>query len=472
MTFAQQLGGSFRDPAGFIFRQGTTLYRQVNKSYSDQYEYLIASGLYNRLTSDNLLVPHEEIQDFAPRSLVDESYKILKPALVPFVSYPYEWSFGQLKSAALLLLKIQTIALSHGMTLKDASAYNVQFIGTRPVLIDTLSFERYTEGSPWVAYQQFCQHFLAPLILMAYLDLRLNSLSSVFVNGIPLDLVYKLLPLRAWFNIHHFLHLFLQLKLQNKFASTKQDKDPVASATLAQKVLNLNVVQNQAIVEDLQETVAGLKIRKQHTTWEDYYQTYNYSEEASTSKQNIVLGYLTKITPQKVWDFGSNNGLYSRLIADKASYVVSVDADPLAVDHNFQNCLSREQQNILPLLIDITNPTPAIGWANRERYSLLERGPLDCSLALGLVHHLVLSNDLPFAQIAEYFARCAQALIVEFIPKSDEQVNRLLNTVAKSGTKHEYDQLQFENGFANFFHQVQSEQIADSERRLYLMAKR
>jgi hypothetical protein len=463
-----RLAGSFRDPAGFMFNQGEVLYRQVNNSYKDQYDYLLSCGLYNKLLESNLLVSHEEIED--PRLITPDSdrYKTLKPNLVPFVSYPYEWCFGQLKSAALLTLKIQSMALAHNMTLKDATAFNIQFIGSNPILIDTLSFDRHVEGSPWIAYQQFCQHFLGPLILMAYIDVGLNSLCLSYLNGIPLDLINKLLPFRAWLNVHHFSHLFLQAKLQRKFASP----DQVETAPMSKKILNLNFIQSQAICEDLRETVEALKLKKQHSTWEDYYETNKYSEKATASKEKLVSTYIDKIAPKRIWDFGANNGLFSRLIASKADYVISIDADPLAVEQNFQDCRSREKQNILPLLIDLTSPSPAIGWSHQERYSLLERGPLDCSLALALIHHLVLSYDLPFAKVAEYFARCGNGLIIEFIPKSDQQVKRLLAAKATCSPQHEYDQLVFEKVFSQFFQIVQSEQVADSERRIYLMIKR
>ncbi|MCK4632380.1 MAG: SAM-dependent methyltransferase, partial [candidate division Zixibacteria bacterium] len=178
--------GSFRDPSGFIFTREGTVYRQVNKSYQNDFDLLISSGLYQKLIDKKLLVSHDEVEIDSGQS--ELAYKIIRPEQVPFVSYPYEWSFSQLKDAALTTLRMQKIALKHGMSLKDASAYNIQFIGNRPVMIDTLSFETYREGSPWVAYKQFCQHFLAPLALMSRTDVRLSQLLRVYIDGIPLDL--------------------------------------------------------------------------------------------------------------------------------------------------------------------------------------------------------------------------------------------------------------------------------------------
>ena len=174
MMSSRTIPSSFRDPSGFLFFQDGSVYRQVNAIYKENYDHLIGSGLYKALVASGLLVSHEEVGMNYARS--DNAYKILKPELIPFVSYPYEWCFSQLKEAALTTLKIQKVALDFGMTLKDSSAYNIQFMKGRAVFIDTISFERYREGQPWVAYRQFCQHFLAPLALMSYRDIRLGRL--------------------------------------------------------------------------------------------------------------------------------------------------------------------------------------------------------------------------------------------------------------------------------------------------------
>src|SRR5687768_15426546 len=175
-----QLSASFRDPSGFLFSRDGVLYRQVNRRYEQGYARLMESGLYDRLVKAGLLIPHVEV-DQAPAES-DLSHKVIQPEHVPFISYPYEWSFSQLKDAALATLSIQRRSLKVGMSLKDASAYNIQFVRGKATLIDTLSFETYKEGQPWVAYRQFCQHFLAPLALMALKDVRLNQLLRVYIE--------------------------------------------------------------------------------------------------------------------------------------------------------------------------------------------------------------------------------------------------------------------------------------------------
>lgn len=190
---SRSLPGSFRDPSGFVFWRDGVIYRQVNAIYKEDYDHLMSSGLYKALVDAGLLIPHEEVG--AEPAVSDGAYKIIRPELVTFVSYPYEWSFSQLKDAALTTLRVQHESMDFGMTLKDCSAYNVQFKDGKPVFIDTLSFERYREGTPWAPYRQFCQHFLAPLALMSHRDVRLSQLLRIHVDGVPLDLASSLLPL-------------------------------------------------------------------------------------------------------------------------------------------------------------------------------------------------------------------------------------------------------------------------------------
>ena len=211
------LGASFRDPSGFLFTTDASLYRQVNQSYQQDFDHLMNSGLYNELVKAGLLISHQEV-DIDPAD-PQSCYKVLQPEEIEFISYPYEWCFSQLKDAALATLKIQKIALDYDMSLKDCSAYNIQFYSSRPLLIDTLSFERYNEGKPWDAYRQFCQHFLAPLSLMAYTDIRLSQLLRVYIDGIPLDLASRLLPSRARFNLSLLMHIYMHAASQQRYSS-------------------------------------------------------------------------------------------------------------------------------------------------------------------------------------------------------------------------------------------------------------
>jgi len=450
--------GSFRDPSGFVFYQDGSIYRQVNKFYRDHYEHLISSGLYKKLVKMGLLIPHDEVGTALART--NDAYKVIKPEMVPFISYPYEWCFSQLKDAALTTLKIQKIALDFDMTLKDASAFNIQFLRGKPVLIDTLSFEKYREGQFWIAYRQFCQHFLAPLALISYRDVRLHQLFRVYIDGIPLDLASSLLPLRSWFRFPLLSHLHLHAKSQKHFSSkTVGTTDRKMSRRAFWGVIN-----------SLESFIKKMKWQPHSTEWADYYGDTNYSPEGFEHKKELVAEWLDKIKPTTVLDLGANIGTFSKISADKGIHTISVDIDPGAVEKNYLDCRARGEINILPLLIDLTNPSPNLGWEHMERLSFLDRAPMDAVLALALIHHLAISNNLSLEKIALFFNRICKSLIIEFVPQSDSQFQRLRLT--RNSDFSNYTQEVFEKEFSKFFVIKSSEKIKNSERIFYLMQKK
>ena len=450
--------GSFRDPSGFLFWHQNELYRQVNGAYQEHYDQLIASGLYRELQADGLLIGHEECDLKLARS--QAAYKIIRPALVPFISYPYEWCFGQLKDAALLTLAIQKKALEYGMSLKDASSYNVQFLHGRPLLIDTLSFEKCHEGRPWVAYRQFCQHFLAPLALMAYRDVRLNQLSRLHLDGVPLDLASCLLPARTRFKFSLLSHIHLHARSQKRYADkpVKSKQRPMSRFALL------------ALLNSLENAVNKLHWQPRGSEWADYYEHTNYSDQALDRKKKLVAEFLEQLHPRHLWDIGANTGVFSRLASGRGIPTVALDIDAAAVEKNYRCCRRDNEQFLLPLVGDITNPSPGIGLENAERMSLLQRGPVDTVLALALVHHLAIANNLPLGKIADSFSRLCRDLILEFIPKSDSQVQRLLAT--RDDIFSGYHAAGLEKEFLPYFSIERREAIAQTERILYVMHSR
>lgn len=451
---------SFRDPSGFIFRSGGTLYRQVNHSYRPDFEKLIASGLYDELTRKGWLVRHEEVRGFAADPA--QAFTVLQPEPIDFISYPYEWSFSQLQDAALLTLDIQLAALERGLSLKDASAYNVQFRGGRPIFIDTLSFESYREGSPWVAYRQFCQHFLAPLALMAKKDVRLAQLLRVHIDGVPLDLASKMLPTRTWFSFGLLSHLHLHARVQVAWSGTEGQVEGQRRGV--GKVSKLGLV---GLLQGLRKTVAKLTWKPAGTEWGDYYNATNYSDEAFQLKQRLVASFLEQAAPATVWDLGANTGVFSRLASQRGLPTVAFDIDPAAVEQNYRRLRAGNRERLLPLLLDLTNPSPGLGWSSQERDSLLERGPVDCVMALALVHHIAISNNVPLEWIARFLARAGRKLIIEFVPKEDSQVQRLLS--AREDIFPDYNEEGFEAAFGTAFTIERKEAVQGSKRTLYLM---
>ncbi len=452
------LASSFRDPSGFLFRHEGALLRQVDRIYAADLDLLTSSGLYDELVAKRLLIPHTEASvDLSPDG---QAYRVLRPRELPFVSYPYEWSFSQLKHAALATLRIQKLAMKRGMILKDASAFNIQFDDGKPVLIDTLSFTRLLEGEPWIAYRQFCQHFLAPLALMAYRDVHLGSLLHTNIDGVPLAIAGKLLPWRTRLIPSLLMHIHAHAASQKKHAA--------AGAPARRSAVSFNAL--VGIVDSLHGAVRRLDWSPGGTEWAEYYDDTNYSRAALEHKQQLVRDFLRQAAPRLVWDLGANNGLFSRLASEAGIFTVAADVDPAAVEFNYRQCRRRGETNLLPLLLDLTNPSPALGWDHRERLSLLERGPADAVLALALVHHLAISNNVPLRRLAEFFARAGRFVICEFVPKEDSQVRRLLAT--REDVFSDYHQDAFEAAFRQRFRIVAQSVIEDSQRTLYLLARK
>jgi len=453
----RRLPGSFRDPSGFVFVRDNVLYRHLSFSYKPHYDRLMASGLYRALVDGERLVAHQECA--VPSPADSACYKVIRPEPLPFISYPYEWCFSQLKDAALITLAIQKTALEYGLTLKDASAYNIQFRGGRPVLIDTLSFETYVEGKPWTAYRQFCRHFLGPLAIMAYCDARLNSLARFFVDGIPLELVSRLLPTRTRLRAGVLSHIHLHARYQTKYAAAVPHGPGRSS-----RVSRLGLA---ALVDHLRSTVTGLVWKAAATEWGAYYSDVNYSERAWAHKREQVDAFLAASRPRTVWDMGANDGRFSRIASARGVDTLSIDADPVAVEKNYRTCRREGDRHLLPLRIDLTNPSPALGWASAERSSLLQRGPADTALALALIHHLAIVNNVPLRDVAEFFRSVCRFLVIEFVPKTDSQVQRLLRT--REDVFPDYTKDSFERAFGALFSIEAAVPIRDSERTLYLM---
>ena len=440
---------SFRDPSGYVLHFNNEIYRVIKDNYKDEYNHLIESGLYDKLVSDNLILKHWDTQP--PTSTMfnfKEYYKIIKQEKVRFISYPYEWSFDMLKDASLVTLRIQNISMEFGMSLKDASAYNIQFQNGKPVLIDVTSFDMYANG-PWKAYRQFCEHFLAPLALMAKKDIRISQLFMSNIDGIPLDIAAEIIPKSTFANFGLAAHIHAHARAQKHYEDKKIKKQ------------KLGKMQLLGIIASLKSTILGLKI-KQKTEWADYYRDTNYSESAFENKQTIVKEMLDKISSDMVIDLGANDGTISK-IASENSFVISMDIDPIAVNTNYLNSNGR----INPIVANLANPSPAIGWANCERISLIDRLGKNTCLALALIHHLRITYGIPLKKQFDVFSKISKHLIIEFIPKDDSQVTRLLQN--RPDIYDDYTSDMFEEIAQQDFTIIDSKPVGNSLRKIYLM---
>lgn len=449
---------SFRDNSGFIFYEKGEIFRAISSFYKDNYEHLIKSGLYNHLTEKNLLIPHT---DAVPGSSNPDTFKIIKPEEINFVSYPYEWSFSQLKDAALTTLHIHKIALKHGMVLKDSSAYNIQFYKGKAILIDTLSFEIYKENEPWVAYSQFCKNFLAPLALAAFCDQKLTQLLKNFIDGIPLDTAKYILRKKAFVRPGIFIHIFLHSYFQNKYSNESKN------VSVNKKWMNKN--SQLSLIESLGSIVKGLNLKSEKTNWSSYYSDQHHSKNYLDEKKKLVAEYLDKAKPGNIWDIGANDGEFSKIAAEKSNLVIAFDSDHNCIDNFYKYVKDKNAENILPLIMDFTNPSSSIGWANSERKSLTERANADLVMALAIIHHLCISNNVPIGYVSEFFSRLCNWLIIEFVPKSDPLVKKLL--LNRKDIFINYTTEAFEREFQKYFTVVECRKIPGSERIIYLMKK-
>lgn len=451
------LPSSFRDPSGFVFRKDGVLYRQVNQSYAGDWSNFHNSGLYEGLVRDGLITPVEE----APLGLAatNDAAAIVRPELIPFISYPYEWCFSQLKGAALLTLEIMRRAMAKGQWLKDASNYNVQFLGTKPIHIDSFSFEPYREGEPWPAYGQFCRHFLAPLVASKYLDNRTTPMLSMNLDGFHLDLLSKALPFSTKFKPGIAMHIHMHGRAE---ASTK--------ALGPRPQISKNAL--LGIVDSLFQTVASISPPESTTTWSNYYQDNNYAGESIHAKEKLVSEFVDAIPrkPHSCWDLGANTGQFSELVASMGIPTIAFDLDPEVVERAYCKWHSASMTGLSPYIQNLTNPSPRLGWAHQERDSITDRGPADLIMALALIHHLAIANNVPLPSIASWFAQIGKWAIVEFVPKEDSQVVRMLST--RRDIFSHYNREAFELAFGEYFILRRSALIPGTVRSLSLWERK
>ncbi|MDQ2853455.1 MAG: class I SAM-dependent methyltransferase [Chloroflexota bacterium] len=456
---AEREPGSYRDPSGFVFRQDGVLYRQVSQRFADDWAAFEASGLHAALLSREMLIPDEAVAtELAPEP---GAVAVIRPEEIGFISYPYEWSFSQLKDAALLTLAAQDLASEHGMTLRDASAYNVQFHHGRPILIDTLSFERAVADQPWKPYRQFCEHFLAPLALMAHRDGRFGQLQRSFIDGIPLDFASGLLPRMTRWSPGLAAHVHLHARAQRQHADS--------GAEGSQRSVKMSDTRRRALLDHLRRTVDGLRMHAGGTQWADYADQTSYSADGTASKEALVRRLVEAAGGRRAWDVGANTGRYSAIAAEAGYEVVGLDIDWAAVERHYLALRAAGERRILPLLADLADPSPAIGWANRERASLLERANADTVIALALVHHLAIGRNVPLPMVSELLARLGPNLVVEWVPKEDPMVRRLLAT--REDIFPDYTIDGFRAAFEGQFEIAEEELVADSSRVMFRMVR-
>lgn len=463
-------GGSFRDPDGRVFQIDGEILRGLSAQGTSDWTAFVDSGLLARLTESGDVV---ETAAAGPAELdvlraVDPDgdwATALRHERLPFVSYPYEWTFSMLRDAALLQLRVTREALTANLALKDATPYNVQWRGAKPVFIDVGSFARAQEGEPWLGYRQFCMLFLYPLLLESYRGIPFQPWLRGSLEGIHPSEARALLRGRAAWRMGVLKHVTLHAKLERSHADGAKDvRRELRDAGFSKELVAANL-------KGLEKLVSGLEPPGGATEWGDYGTTCSYSDEDTRAKEEFVRTAVLRQRRSLVWDIGCNDGRYSRIAAEGAGYTIALDADRGVVDRLYQALRAEGVTTILPLVGDVADPSPALGWLGRERLPLAERGRPDLVLGLALVHHLVIGCTIPLRSLVDWFADLGGELVVEFPERDDVMVERLLAR-KRDGAHPDYDRTSFEETLRTRFAILHTAELPGGTRTMYHAAPR
>jgi ribosomal protein L11 methylase PrmA len=422
MSLDWAVSGSFRDPAGRVHEREGRIFRTVTKSGAPAFVASRDSGFLDRLVDEGRLVPFDEISDPHVAGLFPNAEYVLEHPRLEMISYPYEWSFGQLRAAALFHLELALDALQAGFTLSDSTAYNVQFIGHRPIFIDHLSFHPYREGEFWVAHQQFCEQFLNPLLLRAIIGIPHNAWYRGGLEGIPTDQIVRLLPLSSRFSLRMNAHVFLPARFQKGTQA-----DALRAADNKSNGRQLPKRGYEGLLRQLHRWIASLRPKGANpSVWADYADDNTYSSTESATKKQIVHEFAAARRPGLIIDLGCNSGFFSETaLAAGASAAVGFDFDQDSLDRAFQRAVENAMP-FTPLFLDAANPSPMQGWAQAERTGFETRARGDAVMALAFIHHLAIAKNVPLDQVVEWLVARAPVGLIEFIPKSDPTVQSML----------------------------------------------
>lgn len=452
--------GSFRDRHGRVFYEADSVYRTLSSEALDEWNSLAGTSFFPRFMTEKkivetVLLPVEEAQKW----IKDTGWVgVLRHERIPFVSYPYEWSFGMLKDAALLHLELMLSALEEKRILKDSSAFNYQWRGAEPVLIDVLSLKTLKPGETWVGYRQFCQMFLYPLMLQSHKNLPFQPLLRGNIDGILPEHCSRMMSFRDLFRSGVFTHVLLQSKLQQKYAGT----DRSISSELSRAGFSADLIKTNAT--QLRSLVGKLEWNQKTSTWSEYERIHNYTEPDRRKKEAFVRRFAGYRRWSLVWDLGCNTGVFSRIASESSNYVVAMDADDLAVERLYQEMKKEGNRSILPLVVNLAD-SPGLGWRGRERKPIAERGSPDLVICLALLHHMVIGSNIPLEELLGWLSGLGCALIIEFVDRKDPMVEKLLRN--KDDDYPGYSKENFERELSRGFASIQKEVLTSGTRTLY-----
>jgi len=475
------MAASFRDPAGQLFTTNGRVFRIIKPAAADDLKAFLDSETAKKFIDLHQLVRTVFLDAESAESLIlshdhsggletDRSSVVVEHERIPFQSFPYEWTPQMLYAAGCLTLDLATNLLAEGFGLKDATPYNVLFRGPDPVFIDLLSFERRDASDPtWLPYAQFVRTFLLPLLVVKHFGRRLDELLITHRDGLEPEEVYRFSSF-----LKKMRPEFLTLVSLPTLLASRAGGD---GESIYRKRTETNPEKARFILERL---LKGLrrKLEKvapegsQQSTWSDYMSKNRYTEDYFPEKEAFVQAAISDWRPQRVLDVGCNTGYFSRLAAKSGSSVVAIDYDPVVAGEVFTRARA-ERLDILPLVVDLTRPTPSIGWRNEECLSFLDRarGSFDAVLMLAVIHHMLVTERIPLAEILQLASELTtNLLIVEFVAPTDKMFR-----VLTRGRDHLHSDLTlevFEATARRFFEIEHSRRLGESDRWIYLLRKK
>jgi SAM-dependent methyltransferase len=462
--------GSFRDRDSRVVVAPDAVYRVLSGTGADDWRVLADSPLLERLRADGTLVGTEEVEPAALGGAADVlpegTEAVLRHERVPFVSYPYEWTFEMLREAALLQLDLLLACLDEGLTLKDATPYNVQFRGSAPLFIDVGSFERLREGEPWAGYRQFCMLFLYPLLLQAYKGIPFQPWLRGAIDGITPTEAARFFTLRDRFRRGVLTHVALHARLERRYEDREggEVKEELRKANFKSDLIKANV-------QRLRKLVSRLSWKAGDTAWTNYRKECTYSDADTERKAEFVRDAAAAAQPDLCWDMGCNDGAYSRIAAEHSGYVVAFDYDQATVDALYRALRAEDERRILPLVANLADPSPGLGWRGLERRPLEDRGSPDLVLALALIHHVSITANVPIAEFLDWLRELDATLLIEFPKREDPMVRKLLSG-KREGSNADYELETFERLLGERFDVERSEPLPSGVRILYLARPR
>ena len=461
----QREAGSFRDRANQVYYVDGRVLRGLSETALAHWHALVGQKFFQKMLKKGRVIGTELLagDDGLGATIAKDGWSgVLEHRTLPMVTYPYEWTFGMLKDAALLHLDLLEELIENDWILKDATAYNVQWIGPKPTFIDVVSFEPLQKNAPWIGYRQFCMMFLIPLLLKAHRDIDYIPFLRSDLEGISPAEAVKFFSFPGLFKKGVFMHVYLHSKLQVAYSDDQPKKRDVSNKKVKHtKAMVLGTIQG------LRRLVKRLKLKNQPTTWGDYDQKHSYSDESFEQKQAFVQRHVEKKHWGMIWDIGCNTGTFSKLCSPFADSVLSIDGDAMAIEKLYQQQKREEKSNILPLIMNLGNLSPNQGWRGQERKALEERGTPDFLLCLALIHHMVISANIPMRDFLAWIRSLDSDVILEFVGPEDEMTQHLLKNRVNQYT--DYTEENFDSIASEMFTIVEKMPLKSGRRQIYYL---